>query len=605
MRNFRQAQRKAKQNVTKLLLLFFVASFLFVGVCSAVLYITSGLSPSTTAPLIFLTILIGSFYQSSKLKGGGSVVARELGAREISPLTKDINEKKFLNIVEEVAIASSTPIPTAYILEDESINAFVSGISSEDMIICTTKGAIEKLNREELQGVVGHEFGHIFNEDVKLNVKVASMIFGFYSLVIVGRFFLHTHIGSRKDDKMGSVAIGFVLMALGIIGSAIGSIINAGISRQKEYLADASAVQYTRNPLGISGALKKIGYYSGAISSPNSELYNHFYLADEQKKKFNLFSIFATHPPLEDRIYTLEPDWDGKYDIKENRKAKPKKPPKTQEDKFKEILKTATVLETINEFSPADEKNIDSAKDDLGSISEKLKTMSNEPLSSQALILALLAKDFNEVSSEQLKRLMNINPKLYRLTLLSSRELIELKPENYLNLILLCTASLKQMSLNQYLDFKEILIDWIYENGEVVFFEWLIQRIVLQPLDVYFKVRLPRVKKFGSLNEQKSQIEYFISFLCVIEDEKNSEQLFYTIINRYNYNEYRFTQIQTKDYEKLGLTLDSLVLLDINLRNKILKLAFLTLNEDKILDAKNRQMLYAISLALKVPLPYM
>ncbi len=618
MINFKKAQKSHKGNVFKLLVLFFIACALLVTLVTAVamFFLTSNTNYAYSNEVrdeafmvgggVLLAVIMGTLYQYFNLKGGGKVVAIDLGAKELSSQTKDKYEKRFLNIIEEISIASNTPIPTAYILEDESINAFVSGINTDDIIICATKGAITKLNREELQGVVAHEFSHIFHEDVKLNVTVSSLIFGLFTLAIIGRFLLHTtqsRSSSRDDKGKGAIMIiGLALFIAGYAGKLIGSIINMAISRQKEYLADASAVKYTRNPTGIANALKKIGSYSSFLSSSKAELYNHFYLADGSDG-FKLSAIFATHPPLKKRIYALEPNWDGNFLTHKEQKTKEtkkKKDTKDIKDNLTKILTTASVLNELNNYEYPKTKHIQSAKEDMSFISAKLKSISQEPLGAQSLILALLARDYKEVSNLQLTNLKKNNPKLHRLVLIASNHLLDLKEENYLSLILLCTSSLKQMSIHQYLDFKKLLNEWIFENGQVVFFEWLIQRIVLYPLNAHFNIHPQNTQK-----ATKDQVEFFISFLSLMEDNDNPKALFDKIMNQSGFYDYNFTENLSKDYIKLGEALDAISALDCNTKNAILKASLLSLNEDKVLDAKNRQMLYAISLALKVPLPYM
>ena len=197
-----------------------------------------------------------------KLAGGGSAVATLMGGRLVNPNTTDPNERKLLNVVEEMAIASGVPVPKVYLLDDEKgINAFAAGHTTGDAAIGVTRGCIEMLSRDELQGVIGHEFSHILNGDMRLNLRLIGLIFGILCLATIGRVLLYARGRSSRGNNALPL-IGLVLVILGAIGVFFGRLIQAAVSRQREFLADASSVQFTRNPAGLSGALQKIGRYS-------------------------------------------------------------------------------------------------------------------------------------------------------------------------------------------------------------------------------------------------------------------------------------------------------------------------------------------------------
>ncbi len=621
MTNFYKAQKEAKSKIIYLIFLFCLAvGFIIVAVDFCIAGIISYKVSDITFweflekdEFIYLncTILfimfIGVLFQYLKLSKGGKAVAQDLGAREISSQTTNLKEKVFLNVVEEISIASNTPIPTAYILKDDSINAFVSGYGQDDTIICITKGALEKLNREELQGVVAHEFSHIFHGDMKLNMRISSFIFGLFSLAIVGRFIIenmsHRRSSSNKNSGMIYI-IALVFFIFGYLGEILGSIINAAISRQKEYLADASAVKYTRNPTGISNALKKIYKHSSLIkSSPNAQVYGHFYFAEGFSQFFS--SMLATHPPLKKRILAVEPSWDGRFKIKIDKKKREKEEDKKQEQ-FTKIITTAIILDGLKNIHVND-ANIQKAKKELELIPIKLKNMSQEPFSSQAVILAVLASDHNEVSNEQLKKLSDKNPRLYKEVIIAYKQIFEINEKNFNSLILLCLSSLKQMSKNQYIEFKSILNEWIYENKKVVFLEWLIQRIILNTLDMYFGLKIPLREKYDDFNSLKEQLEFYISFLCFeeLKEKESAKELFDKITKNYHFENYTFNENAKEDFERLSVVLDKLLLLNNDLRNRLLQISLHVLNEDKILSTSNKQILYAVSLSLKTPLPYM
>lgn len=262
---------------------------------------------------------LGSLYKWSEFSAGGRAVAESVGGRRVDPQTQDLHERQLLNVVEEMAIASGVPVPAVYLLDDEpGINAFAAGLTTNDAVVTVTRGALTKLTRDELQGVIGHEFSHILNGDMRLNLRIAATIFGILVLGIVGRGILWSAQGTRSRGRNAGgaaavVVIGLALIIIGYVGYFFGRLIQAAVSRQREFLADASSVQFTRNPGGIAGALKKIGGYAigSTMQSNQSGAIGHFFFA--QAFRSGITGWWATHPPLEERIRAVEPAWDGKF----------------------------------------------------------------------------------------------------------------------------------------------------------------------------------------------------------------------------------------------------------------------------------------------------
>ncbi len=245
----------------------------------------------------------------ASLHGGGAAVARELGATLVPPDTADPKARKLRNVVEEIAIASGVPVPQIFLLEQEpGINAFAAGWSPTNAAITVTRGALDKLSRDELQGVIGHEFSHILNGDMRLNIRLMGLIFGILVLAVVSQKVLQ--FGGRGDSRRGGAAIllaALGVMIVGYIGVFFGRLIKASVSRQREYLADASAVQFTRQSAGIAGALKKLaGVDAGSkLQQVHGEEVAHMLFGDG----VGYGALFATHPPLVKRIHALDPDF--------------------------------------------------------------------------------------------------------------------------------------------------------------------------------------------------------------------------------------------------------------------------------------------------------
>ena len=263
----------------------------------------------------------GSLYKTAALAGGGRTVAELLGGRLVSPDTSNYLERRLLNVVEEMAIAAGTPVPPVYVLDEEAgINAFAAGHQPSDAVVAVTAGTLQQLDRDELQGVLGHEFSHILNGDMRLNLRLMGVLFGIMLIGLTGWILLRSRGGFvvRDDDRRGVnpiPIIGFVLMIVGYVGVFFAKLIQAAVSRQRENLADASAVQFTRNPDGLAGALKKIGASAegSELVNPRAEEASHLFFGEALGGFGNLFGLLASHPPLSERIRALDPSFDGDF----------------------------------------------------------------------------------------------------------------------------------------------------------------------------------------------------------------------------------------------------------------------------------------------------
>jgi len=261
---------------------------------------------------LFSTLLVmgvlglASLYKTMELRGGGAVVARSLGGVLVSGDTPDLKRKRLLNVVEEMAIASGVPMPEVYVLEQEpGINAFAAGHTPANAAVTVTQGALDRLTRAELQGVIGHEFSHILNGDMRLNVQLMGWVFGLFVIGLIGRMIVQVSPRNRRDSN-ALVVLGFAIIVLGYVGLLAGRILQAAVSRQRERLADASGVQFTRNPEGLKGALVKIAASpdGSALVAADAEPAAHMFFAE------GLARVFSTHPPILERIRELDPQFD-------------------------------------------------------------------------------------------------------------------------------------------------------------------------------------------------------------------------------------------------------------------------------------------------------
>jgi Zn-dependent protease with chaperone function len=318
--NFFEHQDQARRNTTKLILLFalsiglMISAFYLVAVLTLVMGSEGVLrwwQPELLGLIAVATLLIigcGSASKMMTLRQGGHAIAKSLGGRQLTPQTNDSGEMRLLNVVAEMALASGTPIPTVYLLDHEAgINAFAAGFTSDDAVIGVTQGCLDQLTRDELQGVIGHEFSHIVNGDMGLNLKLIGILQGLLLIHIFGRMILRgtSRHNCRRDKGDGIILVtGLSMMVIGGIGLLCGRMIKSAVSRQREFLADASSVQFTRNPDGLAGALTKLGRLSAgsSISAPTAEEASHLFFGEALSGLAMFGDWFATHPPLKERI---------------------------------------------------------------------------------------------------------------------------------------------------------------------------------------------------------------------------------------------------------------------------------------------------------------
>ena len=325
--NFFRAQDEARGRTTKLVALLTLAIVVLAGT----LYVLAVLGQHKlsrgreidwfqgdvffwTAGVALIVIIGGSLMRIAELSKGGGTIAIRLGGRLVSGVTKDLAERRYLNVVQEMALASGLPVPLCFVIDgDETINAFAAGNSPQDAAVGVTRGALRNLTRDELQGVIAHEFSHIGNGDMKINLRIIGTVAGLTALAQLGYILIRVGLNSgssRKNNALPLAVAGLVVVLVGLGGVFFARLIQASVSRQREYLADASAVQFTRNPLGLASALRKVAGLSGArreASSAELEAQHMFFAGSAGF----LESLFSSHPPIAERIRRVDPSFDG------------------------------------------------------------------------------------------------------------------------------------------------------------------------------------------------------------------------------------------------------------------------------------------------------
>jgi Zn-dependent protease with chaperone function/uncharacterized tellurite resistance protein B-like protein len=547
--NFFEHQDRARRNTNYLILLLILAVFSLIAITTLLIaaftFFGSSHSPEVDAEPVAIwqgilhslsleafiwialtvsgVVLLGSLFRFFQLRAGGKAIAEAMGGRLLSGNTIDADERKILNVVEEMAIASGAAVPPVYLIEDDAINAFAAGYHPQDAIIGITRGCIHALSRDELQGVIAHEFSHIFHGDMRINMRLVALLHGILVIGLIGELLIRSagNRGVRRSSKDSSpaaiLALGVGLLIIGYAGIFFGNLIKAAVSRQREFLADASAVQFTRNPDGISGALKKIGgsTYGSQLRNEHAAEFSHMYFSQGIKSFFNLM---ATHPPLGERIKRIQPKWDGEFPSASYIRSK------TSTDNFaamgfsdgattmsNPIMHTAIDLDAaLNHIAQPTQTQVIYARDRIAEIPALIKEAAQAPFSARGLVFGLLLDRHPDLCNQQLALLSEF------LTPADLNDLTDiittaanLDASLRLPAIELCLASLKQLSPDQHAAFINCLKVLISADQKVSLMEWAIYRIVLHNTVTDHKLVRNR-----PLNELQTECQLLLSLLA-------------------------------------------------------------------------------------------
>jgi Zn-dependent protease with chaperone function len=465
---------------------------------------------------------LGSIFKTMELSHGGSAVSSMMGGRLIHPSTTDIDERKLLNVVEEMALASGVPVPQVYVMDNErGINAFAAGHTASDATVTVTRGCMKLLTRDELQGVIAHEFSHILNGDMRLNLRLLGIIFGILCLAIVGRILLQTRGSGR--DRNALPLVGLALLLVGYVGVFFGRLIQAAVSRQREFLADASAVQFTRNPLGLTGALKKIGGLgeSGSrVSATHAEEVSHMFFGNGLGEP--LFGLLATHPSLQERIRAIDPTFDGKF---EPAKLAAEEPPAFPARSIPSAARPAgippivpaaiaaqAVMPSLGTPSTA---HLHYAVELRNSFSPALKEAARDAMGASALVYGLLLSGDAAMRAKQLELLtQNTSAAVRQETERLAPEIAPVATSAKLPLVDLAFPGLRQLSPAQYQQFSRAIQALIEADGEIDLFEYVLQKIVLRHLDTQFNGARKTVIQYYALKPLAADCSVLLSALA-------------------------------------------------------------------------------------------
>jgi Zn-dependent protease with chaperone function len=649
--DFFAAEGRAKKRTTRLLVLFglavagtvvagYLATIFGLGMAHANergrrAYDDSGSYSDASAtplwqPKVFAVVSVAtlaviglaSLYKWTEFRAGGSAVAESVGGRRVDPHTTDPREHQLLNVVEEMAIASGLPVPAVYILDDEpAINSFAAGLTASDAVVTVTRGALEKLSRDELQGVIAHEFSHILNGDMRINVCVSAIIFGILVIGLAGRATLwgmrYGRIGSSRGKGNGGVlvilGIGVALLVIGYIGYFFGKLIQASLSRQREFLADASSVQFTRNPGGITGALKKIGGYAigSSLDTHRAAEISHFFFAQAAVSNFG--GLWDTHPPLAVRIRAIDPAFDGKFiDPPEvvnvarepwSRVAHmPAQAPSPSPQAAAAL--GAAIAAAAGTLSP---EGAIEAQSILAQIPGSIRTAARSPHDAPILLFGLLLNDDDGVRQRQLASVASSEggDALHTLQQLDPA-LRQLKPAHRLPVLQLLLPALKALPPTALGTLAGTLDDLVQADGKVTTFEFAMQRLVLRELAINRAPSAP-VTQIYSFQAVAAEISVVLTALAHAssEDAAEAARAFAEGASQLKLLEGRIGILPEAQagLVQLDAALDKLAGASAPIKQRLLMAAAHVVSADGVLLTQEAELIRAVAASLDVPVP--
>lgn len=546
MKDFFARQEEARHQSGRLLILFALA---VAGVAVAV-YLVATLafiwfSHNSEMPLTLwqprlflwtsggtlLAIAVGSLWKMSELRSGGTTVAMILGARPVPLGSKNQQEQRLRNVVEEMAIASGVPVPDLYLMENErGINGFAAGHDVDDAVICVTRGALELLDRDELQGVVAHEFSHILNGDMRLNLSLLGWLNGILVVSQLGEGMLRGMSRARGRSAGAAMLLGAALYAVGYVGYFFGSLIKSAVSRQREYLGDASAVQFTRNPEGLAGALKKIGGLGAGsrLDHPRASEVSHMFFSNGLEEAW--LSALDTHPPLEERIRLLDPRFDGTYP-----KVTPLPTPPPAEIYIKPqpakataqpapALTGAAVAAMLEQVGEPMQEHLNRARRLIAEIPATVAAAIREPLGACAVVCGLLLDRDPAVRARQEELLEASEPALL---LDEIRRLVpaigELSQQVRLPLLDLSLPALRALSREQFLRLQETVGRLTNADSRVNVFEFALRYLLIRHLAPRFTPSPPRQPQIYGIRGVQKECSLMLTALARVGQSTEAE----------------------------------------------------------------------------------
>lgn len=581
------------------------------------------LIPLLAGVITLLIIVGGTLYKVFDLRsGGGTSVAESLGGKRIYPNTDDPVQRRLLNVVEEMAIASGTPVPPVYMMEEEGINAFAAGYSPSDAVLGVTRGCAEQLTREELQGVIAHEFSHVLNGDMRMSIRLIGILHGILLIGLTGqlifRMFIYSGGGrSRRSSNNNSggqiiiaiIAVGIALLVLGFIGTFFGNIIKAAVSRQREYLADSSAVQFTRNPSGIANALKRIGGFTkgSRLKAPGAAEASHMYFAQGVWEGFS--GLWSTHPPLEKRIRAIEPNWNGEL-IKSSQSANVAREgvagfaggagiPLANE------VPVAVVDHAVEHVGEPSTEHQHYAVQLIACLPDIVLNTVHEPYGARAVLYALLLDREPTIRQKQFETLAKYaTPDVVKLVhqLQSSVDALDVRVR--LPVVDLSLPALRSMCSAQYAEFRKCFLELAKADQQIDLFEWMLSQVLMRHLAPQFeKIRPPRIQYYG-LQQLAGECSKLLSIIAAAgNNDKIASKAFQRGAQRLPELKLVQEERSSKALDELRDVLSKLTLVVAKHRGRIVDACADAICADQHVTWQEAELLRGISDLLDCPMP--
>jgi Zn-dependent protease with chaperone function len=574
--------------------------------------------------LVSLTsVALGSLYKIRLLSAGGSAVAELLDGRCVEASTSDPDEQRLRHVVEEMAIASGTTVPEIYALDNErGINAFSAGHTRDDVAIGVTRGCLKLLTRDELQAVIAHEFSHILNGDTRLNLRLMGLMHGLFWPTPVGRILVRGSTQARELDEsifdedttpffLPTAPIGILFLIVGGISSPFVRLIKSLICRKREWLADAAAVQFTRNPAGVAGALKKIGglYKQGRLDTPNAETASHLYFANSAYDP--LFNFQSTHPPLAKRVLAIDPAFDGQFP-----KVKTLPPNQYERDQVYEqtlarvmsdMRKSPEALVAgVGEFT-AD--HIKAAASLRFNLPPEVKQALRESAGAAGVVYSLVLSEDDPVRTRQMEILRaNLNPGLFERMPALASQIQALGVKYKLALAEFAVPALRQNSLDEYTAFNETVRKLIECDGAIELFEYALMKMVARQLRAYFEGPDLDQARYGRIRDVLPECALLLSALAHVGQEDDEPAARTAFAQGQQFLDAPGAQIQFVprsewDLGRIDAALARLAKCPAGVQRNILLACGQTVAADSQVTEREAELLRAIADSLDCPMP--
>lgn len=568
--------------------------------------------------VVTMIVCTGTIIKVLSLRHGGAVVAKELGGKELSRSSTDQLEIRLLNIVEEMAIASGMPIPRVFMLHSESaINAFAAGHTLDDAAIGVTRGAVEKLNRDQLQGVIAHEFSHILNADMKLNIRLIGLLNGILGLFLVGKTIIRalseTRPHSRRSSsKKGSSDSGSIMLAImlgsialmivGSVGAFFARMIQCAVSRQREFLADASAVQFTRNPEGLAGALQVIASSAkgSKVNHPHAAEIGHLFFSEGVSGFFS--SFFTTHPPIAERITRLG----GQVSVALVEPAAPAAAPEATSGFVSSTIPDNVATDVVSSIGLLTPAHLSKARSLMANLPEGIVAATRDLQGAQAVMVALmLSNDPTEREKQIAYLIASDTPLSSTLVLKTIAQVATLSADQKLPVVDLAISSLRKLSPREYKPLVSSLKKIADSDLRLTLFEYVLLTILRHSVEPQVFAYAPSHLLISNRSDLSASLGAVLSALANLTTQEHDARSAFSgqVSKLTQWHGLKYTPAEELTFEVLDQTLDRLASASPSLKREVIESCAALITADRKVSHSEFELLRAICAAVGCPVP--